>query len=57
MTGREIMKEIHSVQEKIYRKTKNLTAEEQTKYFNSSITKAEKKYGIKLKRAKDKVLV
>ena len=55
MAESEIMKEIHSIQEKIYEKTKNMSVEERLKHHHRITEEFEKKYGIKLRRAKDRV--
>ena len=51
------MREIHSIQEKIYEETKNMKTNELLRYYNSASEEIEKKYGIKLRKAKDRILV
>ncbi len=42
------MEEIHEIREKIYNKTKNMTAAERTKDANESMMRIAKKYGLKI---------
>ena len=47
----EAMREIHRIREKMYEETKGMTVKEYLNYIHKAAKAAEKKYGLKLKKA------
>lgn len=56
MSEHKNMKEIHDIQVNIYNETKKMSQKELVKYFNDAAIELEQKYGLKLNKAKEKVL-
>lgn len=45
----EAMREIHEIQERIYKETKHMTSKEHIKYIHEAAERAKKEYGLKFK--------
>ena len=46
-----VMNEIYDIRLRIYEDIKNMTPEEMTAYFEKAVSDAEKKHGLKFRRA------
>ena len=49
--GSESMRELHKIREQMHEKTKHMSVEEKIAYINQKAEEAEKKYGLKLRKA------